>query len=106
MRYLTKIDTERTGRGVTMKQLAQDAGLAFGTVKGLLNGKNTNNNPNVETILALCEALGISVAAIFATEDEVVISAETIDAALFDAIRNKPVELKEILLQLFRYIAK
>ena len=106
MRYLTKIDTKRAGRGVTMKRLAQDAGLAFGTVKGLLNGKNTNNNPNVETILALCEALGLSAAEVFAGDNEVVVSAETIDAALFEVIRNKPAELKEILLDLFRYIAK
>ena len=104
MHYLTKIDKERAERGVTMKQLAQDAGLAEITLKGLFSGKNTNTS--VDSVLALCKALGISAASIFASKGEVVISTGAEDAALFEAIRKTPQRAKEILLDLLRFMAK
>jgi len=56
---------------------------------------------DIETILALCDALGLSVAAAFTTESEVVISAGAEDAGLFETIQKVPVELKAILIELF-----
>ena len=104
MHYLTKIDKERAERGVSMKQLAQDAGLAEVTLKGLFKGKN--KNPKVDTVLALCEVLDYSAAVAFATEKEVVISADKQEAALFEAIRKTPKKARAAILELLRYIAK
>ena len=103
MHYLTKIDTERARQKLSMDRLADASGLSVGTLKRLFSGKEPNTA--VESVCALCKALGISVAAVFATEVEVVISADKDDAMLFEAIRNKPAEVKKILFELLRHIA-
>jgi len=103
MHYLTKIDTERARQKLSMGKLAEAAGLSVGTLKRLFTGEELNTS--VESVSALCDALGLSVAGIFATENEVVITATEDDAELFEAIRSKPAEVKVILLKLLSHIA-
>ena len=104
MQFLTKIDTERARRGITIKQLANQAGLSEKTVKTMLGGRNPN--PNVNSVILLCKALRISVAAAFTDGNEVVVTVNGEDAELLNAIRRLPANGKAVLLDLVRYMAQ
>ena len=104
MNYMTKIDAARTRRGISVRKLANNAGLSYKTVENLFSGKN--RNPQIETVTSICDALEISVASVFTTENEVVISARAEDAALFEAAIKTPAEFRVILFELLRYIMK
>ena len=101
MDFLSKIDMERVKRGISFKQLAVDSELSEKTVKNLFSGKNTN--PNIGSVIALCNALQISVAGVFVTGGETVISQ---DAEAIKAILRIPAEGKTILLNLIRYMTQ
>jgi len=105
MNYLTKIDAERAKQKITMEELAKKTGLSVDTIKRLLS-RSAGANANVESVVALCNALGLSVAGVFATDYEVVIQAKAEDVAVFEAIQKKPFKIKAVLLELLECITK
>ncbi len=57
---INTIDKARHAAGLTHYQLADKAGLGYGTVAGILTGRQ---HPTLEQVRRLCTALGIDVPA-------------------------------------------
>ncbi|HAL63664.1 MAG TPA: transcriptional regulator [Clostridiales bacterium] len=52
---------------MTINKLATESGVAPSTIKNILYGKS--KNPGIVTLKMLCDGLGISLTAFFATEE-------------------------------------
>jgi len=106
MQYITKIDMERTRRGMSIGKLANAAGMSSRTVDNLFNNKESN--PTIGTITALCETLDLSLASVFTDDNQAIVSntKDTIEIEILKAIGSVPLSGKKILLDLIRYMVQ
>lgn len=91
--YITLIDNLKEicqMQGMTYYTLAQKAGLAMSTVYAIMDKKTS---PNVFTLLALCDALEISIVDLFSDENVVELSEK--EKSIVRCIRNLPQQKKQ-----------
>lgn len=80
-------------RGVTPYKVAKKAGLSSSTVSCLLSGKSM---PRVDTMLILCNQLGISISEFFEEGDDLELQTEE-EKKIIKIYRNLPTQRKELL---------
>ena len=82
-------------RGWTDYRLAKEANLSHSTVTNMFN---RNNAPTLQTLEAVCQAFGITLAQFFANEDEMTLTEE--QQMLFAKWSTLTERQKQILLEL------
>ncbi|GHV02656.1 hypothetical protein FACS1894211_14490 [Clostridia bacterium] len=104
MDYISRIDTERVRKKLSVLQLSIVAGLSEAAVKNILSRRSAN--PNIDSIIAICDSLKLSVAWVFTEDGENVVKVDTQDAKLLELIRHLPADARAIILPLIKYIAQ
>ncbi len=98
MDCIAKIEKLREERGWTVYKLALEAGVTQSTLATMYQRKTP---PKVETLQALCEAFGITLAQFFLEEEEVeVVSKE--EKSLLYAYRKVPQEKQRAIFELLK----
>ncbi len=95
MTVLEKIDRLRNDRGWSVNNLAMEAGLTQSTLNNLYLRRA---EPKLQTLRAICEAFGITLAEFFADETEKI----DVDRELAGRIRTLSAEQKRTLLAFLR----
>ena len=83
-------------RGWTLYTLSLEAGITQSTLQSMMN---RGNAPKIETLQAICEAFGITLAQFFLEDEQIeVLSAD--EKELVESFRRLPPEKQQALLKL------
>ena len=96
MDVLEKIDILRKEKGWSVNYLAMEAGLTQSTVNNLYTRRT---EPKIQTLRALCDALGITLSDFFKESNQ-----ENEDEELIRRIKSLSPENKKALLQLLKNV--
>ena len=96
MDIIKKIDDLRFQRGWSMYELAQEAGLTQSTLTSITKRKNP---PKIDTLQAICDAFGITLAQFFMEDEQLEILSKE-EKELITLFRKLPNNKRQALIEL------
>lgn len=98
MNIIAKIEKLREERGWTEYELAQQALVTQSTISSM---KARNSPPKLDTLQAICNAFGLTLAQFFLEDEEIEVLSEQ-EKSLLDGFRKLPSKKQKALIDLIK----
>ena len=98
MNIIDKIDRLRTERGWSVYELALEAGITQSTLASM---SQRHTPPKIETLRAICDAFGITLAQFFLEDEKMEILTDE-EQELINSFRKLPKEKQDALIELIK----